>query len=378
MKKSNQEETRQHNSRLVLNMIYHSAEISRVEIARRSGLTRTTVSQIVAEFIDSGLVIETGQAPSQGGKPATLLQVDENSRMLVGIDLAESQFCGALVNLRGEIVERFCLPSETVNSEEAISRVYRLIEKLLELTKRPVIGIGVGVPGLMDPSSGIVRQAVNLNWRELPLGKLLQERFQRPIYLANDCQVSALGEYTFGSATGDQNLILIKAGRGVGAGIVSNGQLFHGENAGAGEIGHIKIEPNGEICRCGNRGCLETIASTRALIQNAPVTIDTFEDLLQAYHVGNPKVVAMVEYAAQALSETVKHLVSILNIQQIRLAGNLSHFGNQVLEIIRSNLQSGVLPALAESTRVDMAILGDDIVILGAASLVLKNELGLL
>jgi predicted NBD/HSP70 family sugar kinase len=223
-----------------------------------------------------------------------------------------------------------------------------------------------------------VRQAVNLNWRELPLGKLLQERFQRPIYLANDCQVSALGEYTFGTPTGNQNLILIKAGRGIGAGIVINGQLFHGENAGAGEIGHIQVEPNGEICRCGNRGCLETVASTRALIQHSPDTIDDFEDLLKAYHAGNPKVVALVEYAAQAISETVKYLASILNIQHIHLAGNLSHFGNEVLEIIRSNLQSGVLPALAESTRVDMAALGDDIVILGAASLVLKNELGLL
>jgi predicted NBD/HSP70 family sugar kinase len=223
-----------------------------------------------------------------------------------------------------------------------------------------------------------VRQAVNLQWRELPLGKLLQEHFRRPIYLANDCQVSALGEYTFGTASDNQNLILIKAGRGVGAGIVINGQLFHGENAGAGEIGHIQIEPNGEICRCGNRGCLETITSTRALIQHAPASINTIEDLLQAYHAGNPKVVALVEYAAQALGETVKYLASILNIQQIRLAGNLSHFDSEVLETIRSSLQNGVLPTLAERTRVEWAALGDDIVILGAASLVLKNELGLL
>ena len=170
---------------------------------------------------------------------------------------------------------------------------------------------------------------------------------------------------------------MIKVGRGVGAGIVINGQLFHGENAGAGEIGHIQIDSNGEICRCGNRGCLETVASTRALMQHSP-TIDTFEDLLQAYHAGNPKVVAIVENAVQALSETAKHLVSILNIRHIRLAGNLSHFGNEVLETIRSSLQSGVLPALADSTQVGWAALGDDIVILGAASLVLKNELGLL
>ena len=106
IKKSNQEESRQHTSRLVLNTIYHSGQISRVQIARQSQLTRTTVSEIVAEFIEDGLVFEAGQSPSRGGKPATLLQVDPNSRMLVGVDLAEDQFCGALVNLRGEIVAR--------------------------------------------------------------------------------------------------------------------------------------------------------------------------------------------------------------------------------------------------------------------------------
>ena len=378
MQKSNQGESRQHNSRLVLNMIYHSGQISRVEIARCSGLTRTTVSQIVAEFIDSGLVFEAGQAPSRGGKPATLLQVDANSHLLIGVDLAESQFCGALVNLRGEIVERSCLPSETARGEEAISLVYRLIEELLGQADQPVIGIGVGVPGLMNPANGTVRQAVNLNWRELPLGKLLQEHFQRPIYLANDCQVSALGEYTFGAAPSGQNLILIKAGRGVGAGIVINGQIFYGDGAGAGEIGHIQIQPNGETCRCGNHGCLETVASTRALIQHSPAPINDFEDLLRAYQAGNPKVIALVEAAIKALSETAKHLASILNIRHIRLAGNLNRFGDKVLDPLQNSLQSGVLPALAGGTLIEPSTLGDDIVILGAASLVLKNELGLL
>jgi predicted NBD/HSP70 family sugar kinase len=378
MKKSNQEESRQHNRRLVLNTIYHRGEISRVEIARQTQLTRTTVSEIVAEFIDSGLVIETGQAPSRGGKPATLLQVDENSRLLVGVDLAESQFCGALINLRGEIVERGCLLLESTSGDTAIEAVYTLIEELLNLADSVVIGIGVGVPGLMDPLNGTVRQAVNLDWRNLPLGQILEARFQRPIYLANDCQVSALGEYTFGTPTEGQNLILIKAGRGVGAGIVINGQLFHGEGAGAGEIGHIQIQTDGAICRCGNRGCLETVASTRALVQQSPTPIDNYESLLRAYHARDPQVLALIDVAGYALGETIKHMVSILNIQEIRIAGNLSQFGEAILTPIRKDLQHGVLPALAAQTQVELASLGDDIVLLGAASLVLKNELGLL
>jgi len=378
MKKSNQEETRQHNSRLVLNTIYQSGEISRVEIARRTRLTRTTVSEIVAEFIESGLVFEAGQAPSRGGKPATLLQVDENARMLAGIDLAENQFCGALVDLRGEIIQRVCLPVPAERGEGALTLVYDLIDELLGLADQPVIGIGVGVPGLMDPASNSVRQAVNLDWHDLPLGELLHERFQRPIYLANDCQVSALGEYTFGTPLSSGNLILIKAGRGVGAGVVLNGRLFFGDQAGAGEIGHIQIQPGGEICRCGNRGCLETVASTRALIEKSPAPISDFESLLQAYRARNPEVLALIEAAASALGETIKHLASILNVQDIRIAGNLRHFGDDLLDPIYMNLTSGVLSALAKDTQVHLATLGDDIVILGAASLVLKNGLGLL
>ena len=381
MKKSNQEESRLHNSRLVLNTIYQSEEISRVEIARRTQLTRTTVSAIVAEFLDVGLVVETGMAPSTGGKPATLLRVNENSRFVIGIDLAESEFCGALINLRGEIRKRFCLPVEDHNGNDALALVYNLIDQLLQTADRPIIGIGIGVPGLMDPSVGRVRQAVNLDWQDLPLGALLFQRYNLPIHLANDCQVAALGEFTFGKSTNARNLIVIKMGRGIGAGIVLNGQLFYGDYAGAGEIGHIQVIENGKLCRCGNRGCLETVVSNRALMDQgrsmAPETIIDFASLLLAYQAGNPQVVSLIEITAQVLGRTITHLVSTLNINRILIAGNLTHFDIGLMNPIRQQIQKGVLPVLAQQTEIAAATLGDDIVILGAASLILKNELGL-
>jgi len=223
----------------------------------------------------------------------------------------------------------------------------------------------------MDPTSGTVRQAVNLDWRELPLGAVLRERFQRPIYLANDCQAAALGEYTFGKPPSGEHLALIKTGRGVGAGIVLNGQLFHGQSAGAGEIGHIQIDPEGETCRCGNRGCLETILSTQALVKGTSDPIKNFESLMRAYQAGNPQVIARVESAAETLGRPIQHLASILNIQDIRIAGSLCSFGDRVLDRLHNSLQTGILPALAGQTRVEFASLGDDIVVLGAASLVL-------
>ena len=381
MKKSNQEESRQHNRRLVLSTIYHSGEISRVAIARRTQLTRTTVSEIVAEFMDVGLVIEAGLAPSTGGKPATLLRLDKNSHLIVGVDLAEREFCGALVNLRGEIVQRLCLPVEASDGEGALALVYDLIEQLLKLAVRPVIGIGIGVPGLMDPVTGSVRQAVDLDWHDLPLGDLLHQHFDIPIHLANDCQVAALGEFTFGEHRDARNLIVIKVGRGVGAGIVLNGALFYGDNAGAGEIGHIRIVEDGEPCRCGNLGCLETIVSNRALLQQGRVIVSDeitdLESLLQAYQTGNSQVIALIENAGHVLGSVVAHLVSTLNINRVLIAGNLSRFGDGLIVPIRQRVQIGVLPTLAQKTEVGLATLGNEIVILGGASLILKNELGL-
>lgn len=381
MKKSNQEETRQHNSRLVLNTIYHSGEISRVEIARRTQLTRTTVSAIVAEFLETGLVVETGLAPSTGGKPATLLRVDEHSRLIVGVDLTEREFRGALVNLRGEVIEYSSLPIEADNGDAALELVYKLIEQLLQLADRLVIGIGIGVPGLMDPSTGSVRQAVNLDWQDLPLGDLLHQRFDLPIHLANDCQVAALGEFTFGSNQNTRNLIVIKAGRGIGAGIVLNGQLFYGDGAGAGEIGHTQVVEAGLLCRCGNLGCLETLVSNHALVDQghliAPDMIIDFSSLLLAYQKGNAQVISLVEKAADTLGRSITHLVSALNINRILIAGNLSRFGRGLIDPICRQVQKGVLPVLSQQTEVAAATLGEDIVILGAASLILKNELGL-
>ena len=382
MKKSNQEESRRHNRRLVLNTIYTGGEISRVEISRRTRLTRTTVSGIVADFIESGLVEETGRAPSTGGKPATLLRLNENARLMVGIDLAESEFCGALVNLRGKIVTRRCLSVSEAGAADALQRVYQLIGQLLTQKTAPVIGIGVGVPGLMDPATGTVRQAVNLDWVDLPLGDLLRARFQLPVYIANDCQVAALGEYTFGGRRESKNLMVIKIGRGVGAGIVLDGHLFYGDNAGAGEIGHIQVAKAGERCRCGNSGCLETVISVPALIERArreiSPEIEDLPALIAAQQRGDPRVTALLEDAAQTLGGVITHFVSILNINHILLAGSLRPLGDIFLPVLRQRVRSGVLPALAEDTRIQLAPLGDEIVILGAASLVLKNELGLL
>ncbi len=395
MKKSTQEETKIHNSRLVLSTIYNHGEISRVEISRQTELTRTTVSDVVNKFISEGLVAETGISPSRGGKRAILLSLVKDARHLVGIDLAESEFRGAVVNLRGEVVHRVHLPVLERDGRAALALVYELIEKLLVLSDRPTLGVGIGTPGLMDPQKGIVRTAVNLDWFDLPLADLLREKFDMPIYIANDSQAAALAEYTFDNPHKLANLALIKAGRGIGAGIVLNGRLFYGDNSGAGEIGHVQIADQGERCRCGNFGCLETVASTQAIERKAKAIARTtpesplnrlvknpdaitIETVLQAFDAGDPAILTLINHTGCQIGVAVAHLVGGLNINQIVIAGSLARFGSRLTEAIQAEVRQRSLPALANETRIVTSSLGKDVVILGAASLLLSHEFGLL
>lgn len=394
MRKATPQQTKEHNRRLVLKLIYDQGETSRAEIARLTKLTRTTVSSIVVELIEKKLVVEAGQAPSAGGKPPTWLKIDEDAFHCICADLGSQGFSGAVVNLRGQLKHRFHLPIENSDGDSALELVYQLIDTLTDFAESPLLGIGIGTPGLMDAQKGIIRNAVNLDWRDLPLGDLLTARYKLPVYIANDCQAAALGEYIFGGNRNGSSLIVIKLGRGIGAGIVLNGELFFGDGYGAGEIGHVAVREAGERCMCGNYGCLETVTSTRAIIKRAQLAFidnpDSFlhqvtsthegvttEAVLKAYQAGDQDIRQMLHEASSYLGSAVANLVGALNIQHIEFAGDSLYLEPEFIENVRRQVQQGSLQALAQETRIGTADLSDDIVILGAAALLLKNELGI-
>lgn len=394
MRKATPQQTKEHNQRLVLKLIYDQGETSRAEIARLTKLTRTTVSSIVAELIENKLVIEAGPAPSAGGKPPTRLMIDEDAFYCICADLGSQGFSGAVVNLRGQLIHRVDLPIENSDGETALELVYQLIDSLIDLAESPLLGIGIGTPGLMDAQKGIIRNAVNLDWRDLPLGDLLAARYKLPVYIANDCQAAALGEYTFGGNRNGSSLIVIKLGRGIGAGIVLNGELFFGDGYGAGEIGHIAVRESGERCMCGNYGCLETVASIRAILKRAQLIYkenpDSFlhlyastheqvntKAMLKACQAGDQDICQMLNEASSYLGSAVANLVGALNIQHIEIAGDDLYLEPEFIENVRLQVRQGSLQALAQETCIDAADLTDDIVILGAAALLLKNELGI-
>ena len=394
MKKATRQQTKTHNQKLVLKTIYQQGQVSRADIARLTHLTRTTVSNLVAEIIDDGLVEEVGLEPSTGGKPATLLSVVDDSRHLIGIDLANSEFRGGILDLRGRVKHRFNLPVNDRNGEAALDLAYELVDELVWSVTSPLLGIGIGTPGLIDARRGVVRQAVNLDWQELRLRDLLESRYNVPVYIANDSQVAALGEYTFGQNSDTSNLVVVKVGRGIGAGIVINGHLYYGDGFGAGEIGHVMVTEDGELCRCGHFGCLETIVSSQAIIKQAQAIASndsdsvlnqmadcpgaiTTETVLKAVEAGDPALREVVDRAGYYLSIAVANLVGVLNIQRVVIAGSVARLGQPLLEPIRREFKQRSMEMLANETRIELSRLEQDIVIQGAAALLLTQELGI-
>lgn len=394
MKKANSHQAKVHNRLLILKTIYGNAKISRAEIARATGLTRATVSDAAAELIKDGVIAEVGMGLSAAGKPPILLSMVDNSRFLIGIDLAESEFRGAVINLRGKIIHRLNAAVSGRDGDAALASVYGLLDKLIPLAEGPILGIGIGTPGLIHTQQRVVRNAVNLDWHDLPLGDLLDERYKMPVHIANDSQAAALAEFTFGSNKNIPNLIVINIGRGTGAGIVLDGRLYYGDSFGAGEYGHVAIIENGERCRCGHYGCLETVTSSQAIVRSARAIADNdpqsklnrlaaspeeidIDIVSQAFEAGDDAVRELITGVGRHLGFAAANLVGILNVNRIVLAGRVARFGQALLEPIRQEIQRRSLPGLADETVVEISALGPDIVILGAAALLLNHELGL-
>jgi N-acetylglucosamine repressor len=393
MQKATRQHTKEHNRNLVLKTIFEHESISRAEIARLTRLTRTTVSDIVADLLAANLVSEIGIGSSLGGKSPILLSLLDDSRYLIGVDLAYNQFSGAVVNLRGRIRQMVSMPVNFRNRDESLTTVYKIIDQLMEAACQPMIGIGVGTPGLVDTSEGVVINAVNLDWKNLPLARLLKERYHLPIYILNDSQAAAIGEYTYGQGhEADSNLIVINVRQGIGSGIVINGHIFQGDGGAAGEIGHIVVVPEGgALCRCGNYGCLETVASTQAIVeraqllaQNNPDTqlslasqeidLDTIE---MAFKAGDPLARQVVLDAGRYMGLAISILVETLNIHKIVLSGVMTCFGEPWVEAMRESLSRTTLARLAQDTVVEIGQLGGNGVILGSSA-ILANDYALL
>ncbi len=377
MKKATHQQTKRHNRDLVLQTIFSHDSISRAEVARITHLTRTTVSDVVTGLLSAGLVEEIGHGESIGGKSPILLSIVTNSRYMIGLNLAQDKFVGAVVNLRGEIKEIVEIPVHDDNGENAIKLVYQILDQLTRKKFKPLVGIGVGTPGLVNTREGVVVNAVNLEWQNLPLGKLLEKKYKLPVSILNDSQATAIGEYVYGSGhEPDKNLIVVNIIHGIGAGILINGRLFQGDGGGAGEIGHVVVQENGELCRCGKLGCLETVASARAVVQQ--MKMNSLDEVIMSFQNGDKKTDAVIGKAGHYLGISLANLIGTLNIHQIVLTGDMTRFGDKWLDTVNTSMQTNAFSRMAEGTKLKIGNLDFRACILGASAFLLLDDYSLL
>lgn len=377
MKKATHQQTKQHNRDLVLRTLFSHEAISRAEIARITNLTRTTVSDVVNGLLHEGLVEEVGRGESIGGKTPILLSIVADSRYLIGLNLAQDKFIGAIVNLRGEIKETVEIKVDDHDGDKALELVYQILDQLIRKKIKPIVGIGVGTPGLVNTREGLIVNAVNLAWKDLPLGALLEKKYKVPVSVLNDSQATAIGEYVYGGNHElDENLIVVNAKHGIGAGILINGRLFQGDGGGAGEIGHVVVQENGIQCRCGKSGCLETVASARAVINQLGVS--SFEQALTQISSDQDNAKQVVMNAGKYLGISLANLIGTLHIQKIVLTGDMTQLGEIWLNSIKASMQKASLEKMYEGTKIEIGKLDYRACILGASAFLLLDDYSLL
>jgi predicted NBD/HSP70 family sugar kinase len=374
----------------VLRLIWDEREISRAEIARRAGLSRSTVSEAVTALLKTGLVAEEGTGPSSGGRRPIVLRFQDDAACILGVEMGAAHVQVVLTDLRGGVIASR-EQAHDVREDPAGTRalILKLCEDCLsEGGSSPLLGIGVALPSPVDPRQPDRLSAVVLPaWEgRLGLGEL-EKRFGVPLMLDNDANLGALAESWWGAGQGVDDFTYVKVATGVGAGHVIGGRIYRGATGVAGEIGHLAIDPHGEPCLCGLRGCLTTLvgapalrARARALLPEYPrsalvgteVTIDGIEDAALA---GDDLALRVSREAAEHLGIAIAGLLNIMNPSLVVLGGGLSRLGELLLVPLRETVDRRTLVSSVSASDLRTSKLGNQSTAIGGATMILGAAL---
>jgi len=373
------------NRSIILNEIKTYGPIARAEVARRIGLSPATVTAITAELINKDLVFEKDVGDSSGGRRPILLAINPSGGYVIGIKLTETQAIGALTDLEATVIVKREDDLNERDPEMVVQQLSILVAKLLQmagLPKKKLLGVGVGLAGIVDSEQGILRQSPFFGWRDISLGEMLRKRVRVPVYVDNDVNTLTLAEMWFGGGQGIDSFLIVTIGRGVGLGIVVNGQFYRGVRGGAGEFGHIVIDPEGPTCECGKRGCLETYVGDPGILRMADEAVNrgdirepitSMADLLTKARAGDSGAIAVFTRAGSFLGQGIANLVNIFNPQKILISGEGTRAGDLLFAPMRESIKNNVMPGLSKDTTIQIDAWGDDAWARGAASLVLRQ-----
>ena len=373
------------NRSTILNTIKTHGAIPRAEIARLTGLSPATVSGIAAELIQENLVFEKETGDSSGGRRPIRLAINPHGGCVVGIKVMEDHAIGALTDLEATPLGKQSYPLTDTSPEGVAQALSELISELLRTSDNPtpnLMGVGVGLAGIVDSGQGVVRQSPFFGWNDVPLRELIQNKVNVPVYVDNDVNTLAFAEKWFGAGRGIDDFLVVTFGRGIGLGIVVNGQFHHGTRGSAGEIGHTVIQPGGELCACGKRGCLEMYASEPAMLRQAAEAYQqrklsslpkTPEAMIALANHGEKAVQEIFARAGQLLGQSIANLINIFNPQRILINGEGVRAGDWLFNPMRAAIDEHTMPSLRQDVSILVEPLGDDAWARGAASLVLHE-----
>ncbi len=382
------------NITLILDVLRRYAPLSRTRLANMVGLNKATVSSIVRELIDKGLVVELGtrETKAEVGHPSIDLSINSEAGNIIGAEIGVDYVSVLLTNLSSEVLwRRYQKMTGRTNVDGVLGLTQRLLaEAYLEAGKSdvPLLGLGLAVPGLVDISSGTLLFAPYLGWTDVPLRRLIESQMDIPVYIGNEAHMAALGESYFGAARDSDYVLYVSAGFGLSGGIILNGNVLPGAAGLAGEIGHMMVDPGGKRCNCGNLGCWETLASQQALhtrIQEA-IASGQISSLAQTTR-GNLEGLSLPgileaarshdQVALQSLQETgywlgigIANLINLLNPQLLVLGGTLSLAHEFILPIIHQVVADRALRWPCKTCDIKLASYKEDAGVMGAVATV--------
>jgi glucokinase-like ROK family protein len=389
---------RQMNLSVILNHLLERAPVSRAALAELTKLNKATVSSLVRELIDYQIVRESGIESAGTGRPGVLLELNPGAGCIVSAEIG--------VDFISVIRTNFAVETKWQHREEThhdmgqpamLDRAIALMQEAVESGRRTcgsVFGLALGVPGLVDQASGTLLFAPNLGWKNVPLGSMLREAFAVPVFVNNEANMAALGEHYFGAARGYEDVLYISVGVGLGGGIVRDGRLVNGRLGFAGEFGHMTMDPDGEPCNCGNRGCWETQVSQAALFRMirravesgerttilSDVTDGSLEHLtvaivVNAARAGDEVALMALHQVGCSLGIGIASLVNALNPERVVFGGILSVAGEFLLPAVEEELQRRALYWPGQTTEVVLAQHGLDACVLGGVATVYQAVL---
>lgn len=379
-KPGSQSALRQRNEQLIVATLREQGALPQAALARSTGLSTATISNIVKAMCASGLAAT--HPTTSSGRRALAVSLLETTDVAAGIDFGRSHVRMVLASPGFKVrAEKFAPLPVGHLAAESITAAAAMMNELLEesgIDRSQIIGAGVGVPGPIDHGTGtVIRGAILPEWVGVNIVSQLEEALRMPIFADNDANLGALAQVTWGEHRGVKDLVFLKIGSGIGAGLILNGSPYYGHTGVTGEIGHATIFDQGLVCRCGNRGCLETVASTAVMIEllsrGESYTL-TVPEIIKKANAGDAATLRVIDDAGMAVGKAMANVVNMINPEIIVVGGPLAPLGDTLLNPIRRGLIRHAVPAIGEGTTVVMSSLGDRAEALGAIALALSHS----